>query len=196
MADPIDVIDPDDPSIVWIAGRSECRAPRCIALLSDKTRRCNRPAAAGGWVCNSHGAAAPQVKAANARRLATIRGEKKLADWGYDPVDDPFAVMSDMAGRSVALVEAIATDLAEGKVTVANVEALGQAIERAHRQAKDLASTGFEAARLRLDQRRLALDVAVIRGVLRRRGLDADDPGVQSDVRAELLELRAAPEAE
>lgn len=170
---------------------------RCTATANRTGERCERWAVRGATVCPTHGGRAPQVRAAAQRRLATQRGEKKLADWGYEPVEDPFAAMADLAGRALALVDALSSELADGRVDAANVEALGAAIDRAHRQVKGMADTGFEAARLRLEQQRVALDIAIVREVLKRRGVDPFAPEVQADITAVLLELgQATPAAD
>lgn len=179
-------VDQDDPNYVIVAG-STARALRC--KVRHEGVWCIQPAARGTEVCQAHGADAGQVRAAHARRLATARAAKKLSDWGYDPVTDPFAAMADLAGRSVALVEAISAQLADGEVTVASVDALGQAIERAHRQAKDLASAGFEAARLRLEEAKVDLMDRIMRRAWAELGFDQDDPRVQGALEVAYREI-------
>lgn len=185
-----DPVDPENPDLLIVAG-SPARALRCTAMLSDGSDRCRRPANSGGTICDHHGAAAPQVKRANQRRLATKRAEKKLADWGYEPMDDPLAAMADLAGRAVALVDAISAELADGNITTASIEVLGAAIERAHRQAKDLASTGFEAARLKLEEDKLDLLARVMRRAWAELGHDEGDPRVQAALEVAYTEIEA-----
>lgn len=48
---------------------------QCTAHLSDKSRRCNRPAILGGNVCATHGGRIPAVKAKAAERIAQAKND-------------------------------------------------------------------------------------------------------------------------
>lgn len=166
-------VDPEDPRYLIVAG-TNARALRCVARPEGVW--CIQPAIGGGTTCMSHGGATRNQRRAAARRLATKRAEAKLEDWGYEPVDDPFAVMADMTGRSVALVDVLASELASDRPNQATIEALRGAIDQAHRQAKDMASTGIEAARLRLDQQRTAMALELVRRLLARAHIELGTP--------------------
>ena len=173
-------LDPVDP---------QPEPARCTATSRQSGERCKRAPTPGASVCYYHGGAAPQVRKAAARKLATQRAAAKLADWDYEPVDDPMGAMADYAGQARALVAVLASELADGKPTAATVEALGAALERAHRMAKDLASTGFEKRRLELSEDLHDWLAAFIAALVRKAGLDPDETQVQGWIDATLTEL-------
>jgi hypothetical protein len=84
---------------------------------------CGRQAIDGSDVCPTHGARAPQVAAAAARRVETARAERAVATYGLSIAIDPFdAIMEEIArtyGHVKWLGEIIATmevkDLVWGK---------------------------------------------------------------------------------
>jgi hypothetical protein len=66
------------PAVVW-------KVP-CQAMKRDKSGPCNRWACRGGWVCNSHGGRAPQVKRAAMIRIleayVALQLERRIARHG------------------------------------------------------------------------------------------------------------------
>lgn len=111
----------------------------------------------GAGPCFRHTGATPIQRRLGQRRLVEKRAAEKLSDWGYEPVTDPVAAMADLAGRAIGLLDAIGSSLADGTVTTGAIDALGVAMERAQRMAKDLASVGFEEQRVRLHRQTVEL---------------------------------------
>jgi hypothetical protein len=65
-------------------------------------------------VCQSHGGAAPQVQAAALRRLAELDGRRELARLGVaGPVDNPLAVLGQLAGEARQWQEQLRDQVAE-----------------------------------------------------------------------------------
>lgn len=78
----------------------------CSATSTTTGERCGRAPAPGSDVCKRHGAAAPQVKAAAARRVAEAKiveqASAELARLNVEPIGDPLAELSKLAGQAVA----------------------------------------------------------------------------------------------
>lgn len=74
--------------------------------------RCRQKAMVGQTVCYHHGGAAPQNKAAAARRIAEAKLEarvhKALARLDVAPVDNPLEALAELAGQVVAFKNALA----------------------------------------------------------------------------------------
>lgn len=73
---------------------------RCKATAKRSGQRCARAPIDGADVCRSHGGAAPQVKAAAARRLVVAKAAETVRGMGaWSPVTDPLAALADVAGE-------------------------------------------------------------------------------------------------
>lgn len=82
-------------------GREKCTA-------STSRGRCKRWPTRGATVCRTHGAGAPQVRAAAAGRVldATVRATLTRLD--APPVDDPLTELSKLAGQVLSWRDALA----------------------------------------------------------------------------------------
>jgi hypothetical protein len=67
----------------------------------------------GATVCRSHGGAAPQVRAAAARREAEAQVRRGLARLDVAPIDDPLGELAKLAGQVVAWKDALAVKVNE-----------------------------------------------------------------------------------
>jgi hypothetical protein len=160
---------------------------QCTARSKRSGERCRAYPVRGATVCNAHGGAARQVRAAAARRLEVQEVEEEvrnlIAFESLEGVDDPLSVLSELAARALATERALAArvnDLAADdrlryKAAGAGTEQLRAEValwERWHRQAAALADTlakhNFEERRVRLSEKQGALVVDVMRAVFAR----------------------------
>lgn len=118
---------------------------QCEATIHSTGRRCLKPATVGALVCHTHGAAAPQVRAAAEKRVtlaeAMVSGPKR----------QPYEVLEDALHAADLLMREVIFELSDsGTAGPALIEKFTQAFERAHRLAKVNMDAG-------IDQRRIAL---------------------------------------
>src|SRR5438477_8073758 len=81
---------------------------RCIATSKRTGRRCGLARIPGTTVCAKHGGAAPQVRAAAARRVAEQKVRKAAMKLEVDPQDvstDPVALLSGMIHSGAIMME-------------------------------------------------------------------------------------------
>lgn len=77
---------------------------RCTATAKRTGERCARAPIDGADICRSHGGAAPQVKAAAARRVVEAKALKAVQGLGtWQPVTDPLSALADVAGEVLAV---------------------------------------------------------------------------------------------
>ena len=97
----------------------------CTAHARTQGRHCTRPALPGTTVCELHGGATPQVRAAAARRLTEIAGvamerllERLEADAHNDPLYqiDPKA-LTDIIDKTTKLAQLLSGEATERKET-------------------------------------------------------------------------------
>lgn len=82
----------------------------------------------GALVCRKHGAGAPQVRAAAARRVAEDEARRGLARLDAPSVEDPLTELSKLAGQVVAWKDALAAKVNE--LTAVRYEAMGAGTEQ------------------------------------------------------------------
>ena len=166
----------------------------------DATKHCGDWAADGANVCRRHGGAAPQVKAAAARRKEIAKAEKALLSYGLAQEIDPVAALLQELHRSAGAVAWLTTVLADveasdltqqSRVTGSAVPSAMWEIflrERAHyaKVAKDCASAGVEERQVRFIEEQGRQVADVIRRIVVGLGLDPGDEGVRQIVRREL----------
>jgi hypothetical protein len=169
-----------------LTDRREAR--RCTATAKATGQRCKRLASPGASVCVKHGAGAPQVKAAAARRLAEGKARAVLADLEKAaPVVDPFAALEDLAGQTVALVsllrgmvsdlEAVRYRGGPGSGTEqlrGELQAYLAALTRAESVLGRIVSLDLQGRRLRLAEAQVAAVVGALDTVLSHRDLGLD----------------------
>jgi hypothetical protein len=118
----------------------------------------------GQKVCDSHGGKAKAARAKAAERLAEAEAAKQVAKFGWDPIGNPYEVLSDLLGEIVAF-----KDYLRGKVDeLDRLVTFGEAGEQvkgvlgAYERALDrsLKAAG-EIGKLDLSARALAFDGAL-----------------------------------
>lgn len=85
--------------------------PTCGA----KTRKgtpCPNPPIKGATRCRMHGGAAPQVRAAAARRLAATKAKQALDEVGIREVDNPLHELRDLTSEVIAWKDVLANHVA------------------------------------------------------------------------------------
>ena len=140
---------------------SRCRA------TTRAGRPCTNPPVNGAAVCRMHGGAAPQVKAAAERRLATRAVEADvaatLASEGLEGVSDPLEALALLASEALALKNALAARVnaltsitTTSKLGVESVKAELQlyehALDRAARFLDLVAKSGLAERRVQLER--------------------------------------------
>lgn len=130
---------------------------QCIAKVHATGLQCRKSAIAGATVCLAHGARAPQVRAAAARRVARaeLEGEvgRLLEQMGADPVPD--------------LIDGllIAVEHCARMVAVYRIVAAGRGVLGVNRHGEEVADPGVVEYRNWLDQyarlTKLALDAGI-----------------------------------
>lgn len=164
---------------------------RCVARTRRGTGpQCARWAIAGGTVCPSHGGSTRRVKAAAAGRLVeqeALAAFGRLADVSI-AVTDPLTALSQLAGHVKAWMEYVAGRIADltslshdgfaGEQVAAEVELFERALDRC--------GTVFSsAARLRIDERLVAITEKQAEIVLGAIVAALDAAGVPAEQRAD-----------
>lgn len=149
---------------------------RCRATARSG-ERCKRYAIPGGRTCVSHGGAAPQVRAAAARRRAEAEARALVELWdpAASPITDPIGSLQNLAGRLQHAADVLgarleSADLEGGtaRAWVAVIRELRQALEGMERL--DLAGKSLE-----LDRQLAEAIVVAFRGALERLRLTPTD---------------------
>ena len=85
---------------------------RCSGHSTSTGEPCGLSPVRGATVCHKHGGSAPQVKAKAAERVAQQEFDQEmsrtLAHLNVAPVDNPLAVLAELAGQAVAFKDALA----------------------------------------------------------------------------------------
>jgi hypothetical protein len=136
---------------------------RCTARSSQTGERCKKAAVLGGTVCENHGGAAPQVRAAAERRLAERAALRRLDQVGVRPIQNPLTALAELAEEAVALKSVLAQRVAalsefryEGRSGTeqlrAEVALYERAMDRAARLLRDWVQLGFDERLVRLSE--------------------------------------------
>lgn len=133
------------PSAPVLSGATPCSARK------TNGDPCGQAALSGGTVCGYHGGRAPQVRRAARRRLVEAEIAKELAELEYEPVEDPIPVLQNLAGKAQAIADFVAAKAANAD-DPATIDALGAALDRAHKFAESLQRLGLDERRLRLEE--------------------------------------------
>lgn len=166
--------------------------------------RCRRSANRGATVCNSHGGAAPQVRAAAVRRQAEAQAAEVLGRWvpplnGQSADVDVVAELARLVARSVSLSDYLTEHLAmmeaaewaaPSEVTQARVHIWQVTVAQLRGMLVDVARLGIDLDPLAIARRTGDACGWVVVQVLTRHGL----PVRSAEIRAELAEqFRAIP---
>lgn len=138
---------------------------RCAAQSKRSKERCRRWAAVGSTVCTKHGAGAPQVRAAAARRMTARAAQKDaaalLAFEGVAGVADPVGALAELAAEARAVKSALArrvnaladvryTDTKGAEQLRSEVALYERAMDRAGKFLEALARLGYEERRVEM----------------------------------------------
>lgn len=175
-------------------GTSAGHGPRCGAKKRQGEGTCRKPAGwgtdhAGTGVCRLHGGSTKN------HRIASVqpRAEKALYQYDVSPVENPLTALQALAGRALALEQAIGgivNDLSsiryrggEGGTEQlrAEVVVLERAMDRAGRLLTDIAKLNIEDRLARVTEAQTAMVADALAAVLGEMGLSAD---AQRDARA------------
>lgn len=122
---------------------------------------CEKWANVGATVCNTHGAAAPQVQAAAERRISLAEA---LANGDRRP---PWEILEDCLHIVDMVLQDVVLEVREkGTATPAVLDKLIQAVERAHRLSKVNLDAGIDQRRLRLAETQAGQMQAIFTRVL------------------------------
>lgn len=157
---------------------------RCTARRTDGEPCGNRPLK-GQTVCKFHGGAAPQAKAAAARRRVEADARQVLAELGVSPVGDPLEALLKLAGQVLAwqaATAALVNQLDGIRYRGANGAEQLRAEVALYERAMDRAVSVLSAiARLNIDERLVAVTekqadamVGAVNAALAAAGVDGD----------------------
>jgi hypothetical protein len=153
------------------------RAGQCSAHTGSGAQ-CRRQAVKGATVCYVHGGAAPQVKAAAARRLAEREAVASLADVEVQPIENPLVALAEVAEEQRAFMRFAAGKVAEleGSLVGRNdagtehiravVAMYERAADRTARLLADWTRLGFDERMVRLAERQADLVEAFVLAVV------------------------------
>lgn len=148
--------------------------------------RCKRRPIKGGTVCYTHGGAAPQVKAAAARRVAAqaieAKAAKDVAYEGLEPVVDPLgelgklasaanAMMLSLGAQVNALPELEVMDMKSQPHVRVVMELYERAMDRSHKFLDSLVKHGYMERQMQLAETEAMLVAGVLRRVIQGMGL-------------------------
>lgn len=88
-------------------------AENCKATAKSTGKQCTRPVVPGTTVCRVHGGAAAQVRDAGAVRVLETRIGGELKRRNITPVKSPLAALQEIAGLSIAWMDACQDELAK-----------------------------------------------------------------------------------
>lgn len=169
-----------------MSGRAHPSVPseQCTATSRRSGERCKRMVVGGG-VCPMHGGSAPQVKAAKEARILAAEASAAAPMTRADAADVLTSAMND----SHALLQRLKENIASGRVTSADLKALGDWVDRAARVSKMVVDAGIEERRTQIAEHEGQLIAAVIQRILARLQLTPEQQGMVSTVVPQ--ELRA-----
>lgn len=122
---------------------------RCGARSSRTGEPCRAWAVVGATVCVAHGGAAPQVRRAAARRLASEQVARKLAEVEVTPIGDPLEELERLAGEAIALKNFLASRVAAiEQAESSHADTLRKHVRALHTKAVQLLLRAEEASDL------------------------------------------------
>lgn len=159
--------------------------PRCTALARTTGERCKRRPIPGGTVCVKHGGGAPAVRAAAERRRAQAEATALLeVVWNLDaaPVTDPVEALAALAGKAQH-----ALDVLGAQVTTTGLDgpaglAWSRTMKELRAMLEGLERLGLEDRRVRISEQTGQMLAAVVRTVLERINLTAEQQSLAASV--------------
>ena len=162
----------------WTEADLEDPVDHCCSATSKRSgKRCRRAATPGANVCYMHGAAAPQVKAKAAERVADEQARAVLTRLGMPVPTDPIRALRDLLDESngnVAALRSQLLDLGPGLPQDPFLRLYDAERDRLHRVAKDSAAIDLDERRLRIDGATARLVMSTFEAVLARAELGLD----------------------
>ena len=173
---------------------------RCTATAKRTGEQCRRAALSGANVCLLHGASAPQVRRAAARRVAREQAVDLARIMDAPDVTDPAEALLQLASQAMGLVDALRLATSElesisetgwngARQTAPTLDAYLSALQRAESIVGRINALGLAERRVALDEARLQLMADVMLAVVRHPDL-ALSPERQDRAR-ELLAIEA-----
>lgn len=152
------------------------REGQCSAHTSAGNQ-CRRQAVRGATVCYVHGGAAPQVKAAAARRLAEREAAESLADVVVLPISNPLEALAEVAEEARAFQQHVANEVAKlaeltghsamgGEQIRAMVALYERMLDRTAKLLADWVRLGFDERMVALHERQADLVDRFVTAVL------------------------------
>lgn len=132
---------------------------QCTATAKSTGLPCQRPPVPGATVCRFHGGAAPQVRKKATLRLVENSARELFGKVAPEPVpiDNPLAAYADFAGRVMAWLDLMDSQLDDLRAVGYESERVGEQIHAAiqlYERAMDRANTVLASyARLNIDER-------------------------------------------
>lgn len=166
------------------------KGEKCTGTAKRTGERCTKWPVKGAKVCRSHGAGAPQVKAAAARRVVEGQALKAVSALGaWSPVTDPLSALADVAGEVTAVkdfLRGLVEQIVEAEQRHAGLSGGGEQLRSTDDKGAEQLNAKFQAymtmldrtvstlatiAKLNIDERMARIDEAraeMIREALRR----------------------------
>lgn len=152
------------PLAQWLVVEVTARHPlseQCPAKSKRTGFRCQQWVIGGG-PCRMHGGSAPQVRAAREARIVAAEAALEAPKTTAEAADVLLGAMND----SHAILQRLKQNIANGRVTAADLDALGQWVDRASRTAKVVADAGLEERRVAISEAQGALLAGAVNQIL------------------------------
>lgn len=159
------------------------QARKCTGRRTDGNP-CGNYAVNGATVCAAHGGRAPQVKAKARENLAEERLERLLYRYQAEPCASPLEALQRLAGRALALEQAIGEKVNEltairyendhGEQLRAEVAVLERAMDRAGRLLVDIAKLNIEERMARVTEVQIQQVTTAMTAALTEMGLSRE----------------------
>lgn len=171
---------------------AERKGPFCAAARRNGAGNCKRDAGAGtdhkGYgSCSWHGGSSPSGRQSAAERRIEDQAQKLLYQHDATPVTDHLAALQRLAGRALALEEAIGTMVNElsslryegrgeggSEQLRAEVAVLERAMDRAGRLLVDIAKLNIEERMAKVTEMQVQIVGDALAAALREMGLSAE----------------------
>lgn len=136
-------------------------AEQCTATAKGSGERCQLRVIGGG-VCRVHGGAAPQVQTAREARIVAAEAAREAPRTAAEAADVLTGAMND----AHSLLQRLKQNIAAGRVTGADLDALGAWVDRSARIAKLVVDANIEERRTKITEAQGLVIAGVIKQVL------------------------------